>query len=230
MIIDNDRASRRLLRTLLEPERYRVIEAENIATGLDRLAEREPEVIILEMKLPDGDGLSTLRSLREWSRTPVLMLSEECTDEVKVAALDGGASDFLTKPFSGTELLARLRVLQRAFPNVPDGPLLVERELVANLITHEISLRGNPIELTRKEEALFFVLARHAGKVVTRSHLFRSIWGMHSEQIPHHLHVLVANVRKKLEPYGGELLIRTEGNIGYRLILSAQPEALQIVG
>ena len=221
-MIDSDRASRRLLCAVLEPEGYRVFEADTAAAGANEASECGADVIILEMALADGDGLAVLKDLREWSRTPVLMLSERTDDDAKVAALDAGASDYLTKPFSSVELLARLRVLQRPLPNTPDGPLLLEGDLMVNLATHEITLSGRPVRLTPKEEALFYVLARFVGKVVTHSHLVRSVWGSHSEEKFSDLKVLVAHLRKKLGPYGGELFIRTEASLGYSLLLSSR--------
>ena len=227
LIIDKEKASRRLLRAVLEPQGYRVLEADNGGAGLNRAVECQPDVVILEMRLADGDGLSVLKRLQEWSQTPVLVLSEQTGEEAKVAALDSGARDYLTKPFSSAELLARLRVLQRPLPNVPDGPLLIEGELVANLGTHEVKLSGRPVSLTPKEGALFYVLARYAGRVVTCGHLLRSVWGFHSEDKTHDLRVLVSHLRKKLGPYGGEILIRTEGNLGYRLALCAIRESVR---
>ena len=215
---------RRLLCSVLEPHRYRVYEADSAAAGLAEAIECKPDVIILETALPDREGVAVLQNLREWSNTPVLVLSEQTDVEAKVAALDAGASDYVTKPFASAELLARLRVLQRPLLNEPDGPLLIEGDLVANLVTHEITLDGRAISLTPKEEALFYILARYAGKVVTRVHLLRSVWGAHGEQRLHDLQVLVAHLRRKLEPWGAELLIRTEGQIGYSLSLPAQRE------
>jgi len=209
-----------LVRTLLELQGYKVLEAESGASGLKQAVESKPDVIILEWELPEESSLSVLQSLREWSQTPVLVLSEQTDSDAKVTALDNGAGDYLTKPFSSAELLARLRVLQRAVPNEPDGPLLIEGDLVVNLATHKITLGEQPIELTRKEEALFYVLARYAGKVVTRAHLVRSLWGIHSAERLHDLQVLVAHLRKKLEPFSKELLIKTEGSLGYSLSLS----------
>ena len=226
LIIDHEKAARRLLRVVLEPHGYRVFEAGDGGTALAQATECRPDVVILEIALPEEEGMSVLQGLREWSQTPVLVLSERADDEAKVAALDAGASDYLTKPFSTAELLARLRVVQRPVPNVPDGPLLIEGELVANLATHEIALNGRPVKLTPKEEVLFYVLARYAGRVVTINHLLRPVWGLHSEEKTHDLRVLVSHLRNKLEAYGGEMLVRTEGNLGYRLALSAKQEAV----
>jgi len=224
LIIDNEKASRRLLRAVLEPQGYRVLEADSGGTGLNKAVNGKPDVIILEIELPEQQGLSVLQSLREWSHIPVLVLSERMDDEAKVAALDAGASDYLTKPFSSLELLARLRVLQRPVANAPDGPLFIEGDLVANLITHEVTLKGHPVKLTPKEAALFYVLARYAGKVVTRTHLMRAVWGGHSEEKIHDLLVLIAHLRKKLGAHGGKMLVTTEGSLGYRLLLSAEHE------
>ncbi len=219
LIVDSEKASRRLLRTVLESQGYQILQAEGLAAGLERAVEGKPDVIVMEMALADGEGLEFLRNLREWSHTPVLVLSERNGEEAKVAALDAGANDYITKPFNGAELLARLRVLQRPLFQVPDGPLLVEGDLVANFSTHEISVAGRPVGLTRKEEALFYVLARHAGKVVTRAQLLHSVWGMDSEERIHDLHVLMGNLRKKLEPHGKEIFITTQGGLGYTLSL-----------
>jgi two-component system KDP operon response regulator KdpE len=201
---------------------YRILEADTGGDGLARAVEFKPDVLILEIALSDGSGLKVLESLREWNWTPVLVLSEETDEKTKVAALDAGANDYLAKPFSSLELLARLRVLQRPLPNVPDGPLLIDGGLIANLSTHEITVKGQPVSLTPQEEALFFVLVRYSGKVVTRAHLVRTVWGLQSGEKNHDLQVLVAHLRKKLEPYGSEMFLQTEGSLGYRLSLSSQ--------
>jgi two-component system KDP operon response regulator KdpE len=156
----------------------------------------------------------------------VLVLSDQSDEASKVRALDAGAGDYLVKPFSNGELLARLRVLQRPLPNLPDGPLLVEGELRADLSTHKITLGDRSVNLTPNEEALFFVLARYSGKVVSRAHLVRAVWGVHSDGRVHDLQVLVGQLRKKLEPYGDEVLIKTEGNLGYRLSFTVPANAV----
>jgi two-component system KDP operon response regulator KdpE len=224
LIIDSDKAVTRLLRILLEPCGYLVFDAATGQAGLKTASDCKADVIILELTLPDDNGLIVLQGLREWTHAPVLVLSEKTDDQTKVAALDAGANDYLSKPFSGLELLARLRVLQRPLPYAPDGPFIIEGDLVANFATHEITLRGRPLTLTPKEEALFYILARYSGKVVARTHLLRAIWGIYSEERTHDLQVLICNLRKKLGHYGGESLIKTEGSLGYRFLLSAQPE------
>jgi two-component system KDP operon response regulator KdpE len=212
-----------LVRITLEQQRYRLIEAESGQLGLQKAAERPPDVVILELDLPDMDGLTVLRSFREWSQTPVLVLSERGGTADKVKAFDAGANDYLTKPFDTAELAARLRVLQRTLPGVSDGPRLMEGDLQANVATHEVTLKGCKLGLTPTEEALFFVLVQHAGKVVTREHLLRSIWGTHTEDKNHDLQVYIAQLRKKLGS-ASEILIQTAGSIGYRLALAAGQE------
>lgn len=222
LIIDGERAARRLLRAVLEPHGYRVVEADSGSAAVSKAADSKPDVILLELALPDLDGLGVLQRLQEWSKAPVMVLTNRTADDAKVAALDAGARDYMTKPFSSVELLARLRVLQRPLPNVPEGPLLIQGDLVVNLVSHEISLGGHSVRLTRKEEALFYVLAQYAGRVVTCQHLMRSAWGLDSDERLGELRVYIANLRKKLSAYGGERLIRTEGNLGYRLSLSPE--------
>ncbi len=224
LIVDGERAARRLLRVVLEPHGYRVLEADSGSSALSKAVDCKPDVILLEMALPDLDGLSVLRSLQEWSNAPVMVLSEQDGEDSKVTALDAGARDYMTKPFSSPELLARLRVLQRSLANVPEGPLLIEGDLIANLATHEIALGGHRVRLTRKEEALFYVLAKYAGRIVTCAHLMRSAWGIDSEEKLRELRVHIANLRRKLGPYGGEMLIKTEGRLGYTLALSLSRE------
>ena len=223
-MIDSEKAARRLLRAILEPQGYRVLEAKDAGSGMKQAVERKPDVIVLEIALPDGRGFEVIQMLREWSRTPVLVLSEKGGEDTKVAALDAGASDYLTKPFSSAELLARLRVLQRTVPNSPEGPFFIEGELVLDLATRKTKLRERQLLLTPKEEALFCMLARYGGLVVTHAHLLRAVWGVHSEAKIHDLRVLVGHLRKKLAPCAGEMLIRTEGNLGYSLSIHPQTD------
>jgi two-component system KDP operon response regulator KdpE len=220
VIVDADKGTRRLLRQVLEPQAYRVFEADNAESGLEEAAQWRPDVVILDPDLPDLDGLSLVRRLREWSRAPVLVLSVRDREVDKVVALDAGANDYLTKPFGSAELLARLRVLQRSAPWITDGPLLIEGDFSVNLATHDVRFKGRPVRFTPTEEALFYMLVRYVGKVVTCSHLTRCLWGSDAENRIQELHVYIGNLRKKLENGGGGVLIKTEGSTGYKLQLA----------
>ena len=219
LLIDADRPIRRLLRAVLEPQHYKVYEAECGHLGVTEAVLRRPDVIILDLSLPDMDGLTALLQLRESNRAPVLILSAQDDEKSKVAALDSGANDYMTKPFAAAELLARLRVLQRSIPGEPDGPLYIHGGLRVDMMTHQITLRGCPLELTRTEEAVFYILVRHAGKLVTCKHLLRCVWGTDSENKTHDLHVYIRSLRQKLNGSGKESVIQTEGSAGYRLLL-----------
>lgn len=211
---------RRLVRVVLEQERYKVIGAETGRKGLEAAVAERPDVIILELDLPDIDGVVVLRRIREWSQKPLLILSERDGSTDKVTAFDAGADDYLTKPFDTAELLARLCVIQRRFPGVPDSPLLVEGDLRVNLASHEVTIKGQKLDFTPTEEALFYLLARHAGKTVTCQHLVRCVWGTDEDDKIHDVRVYVAHLRRKLGAYGGEVLIRTEESVGYCLSLA----------
>jgi two-component system KDP operon response regulator KdpE len=180
---------------------------------------RQPDVIILDPSLPDMDGLTVLRRLREWNRTPILFLSARDDEDNKVAALDSGANDYMTKPFSSHELLARLRVLQRSIPGEPDGPLFIHGDLHVDVMSHRVTLRGRRVELTPTEEAVFYILVRHAGKLVTCKHLLRCVWGVDAGSKLHDLHVYIRSLRQKLNGGGNDSVIQTEGSAGYRLLL-----------
>ncbi len=225
VIIDDDKGTRRLLRQVLEPGACRVYEAENAQRGLEEAVRRRPDVVILDLDLPDVDGLIMLGRLREWCRAPLLVLSARDREADKVAALDAGANDFMTKPFGSAELLARLRVLQRSVPWISDGPLLVEGEVSMNLATHEVRLKGRRINFTPTEEALFFILVRYAGKVVTCKHLTRCLWGLEGENKSHDLRVYIGHLRKKLENQTHGVRVNTEGSTGYRLQLVNDDES-----
>ena len=200
VVVDGDKGTRRLLRQLLEPCGYRVFEADNAQQGVEAAGRWRPDIVILELDLPDTDGLSLLTRLREWSRAPVLILSGRDREADKVAALDAGANDFMTKPFGGAELLARLRVFQRSVPWITDGPLLVEGAVSVNLATHEVRCKGRPVKLTPTEEALFYMLVRYAGKEVTCGHLTRCLWGTEGENKIHDLHVYIGTFGKSWRP------------------------------
>jgi len=220
LIIEDEQAIRRLVRVALERENYKVFEASDGQSGSRLAAYRQPDVIILGLELPNVNGAAWLQSFREWSQIPVLALSarERVTDGV--AALDNGANAYLVKPFDTAELLARLRVLQRCWPGVPEGSFLTGDGFNLNPDAHEVEVAVRPLKFTATEEALFYLLVQYAGKIVTCEHLLRSIWGNDSKNKLHELQVLIGRIRKKLEAGGNRIKIRTVGRAGYQLFVA----------
>ena len=218
LVIDDERPIRRLLRVLLEGQGYQVCEAETGKLGLQMAASRRPDVILLDLGLPDMDGLTVLKRLREWSRTPVLILTMRDHEKDKVAALDNGADDYLTKPFGTGELLARLRALQRHSPEAYEESTYVHGDLTVDISARKVMVKDNEVHLTATEYALLHELVRHAGKVVLQKHLLRAVWGPDAENQLQYLRVYITHLRKKLEtPISGRL-IETQPGIGYRLL------------
>lgn len=211
---------RRLLRVVLEPEHYRVVSAATGKIGLEEAQAANPDVIILDLEMPDIPGLIVLQRLRKWSRTPVLILSARTDDDAKVGALDNGANDYMSTPFSTAELLARLRVLQRDIRGVPDQSPLVSGGWKIDTVLHEVTYREKKISLTEIEESLLLLLANYEGKTVTCQHLLRTIWGETSDERLHSLRVHIANLRRKLKVECAEVDIHAEGSDGYRLMLN----------
>jgi len=217
LIIDDEVQIRRLLRITLEAAGYRVREAENGALGLNEAAVLRPDAVILDVSLPDMTGLDVLRRLREWSQLPVLILSVRGEEKDKIAALDAGADDYLTKPFGGGELLARMRVLLRRAQ--PAGELSVVRfgDIEVDFNQRTVTKAGTAVHLTVKEYALLRLLLQHRGKVVTHRQLLRDVWGPGHEEDTHYLRVHMANLRKKLEASANQpSFLRTESGVGYR--------------
>ena len=219
LLIDDDKANRRLLRTLLESQHYRLFETQNGQSGLSEVVTCQPDVIILDWALPDMGGLKVLEQLRQSAQTPVLVLSVSHREEDAVAALNGGANDYMTKPFGGSELLARLRVLRRCISSESNEPVLMEEGLTVNMVDHEVVLSGRKIDLTPTEEALLHTLVTYVGRVVTCRHLLRSVWGVGGENQGPSLRVFISTLRKKLEDARGTVAIETTGSLGYRLAL-----------
>ena len=214
LIIDDEPPIRRLLRLTLEPAGYKVHEAEAGQLGLQEAAAKRPDVIVLDMGLPDMDGLVALKRLREWSPTPVLVLTVRNQEADKVAALDAGADDYLTKPFGTAELLARLRAIQRRAPEAQE-PVFVSGDLTVDLASRVVRVKNTEVHLTATEYALLHELVKYAGKVVTHRQLLRSVWGEKAEEQSQYLRVYITHLRKKL---GIDKLIKTEAGVGYRLL------------
>jgi two-component system, OmpR family, KDP operon response regulator KdpE len=219
LIVDDDPSTGRMLRMVLESKRYRVLWGRNSTEALKQAMESRPDIIVLELDLPGGDGFQVLEALREWNEAPVIILTGRSLISDKVRALDAGANDYMVKPFAPEELAARLRVLLRCEPPTGDGPLLASGALKINMATRTVTVNGHVLELTATEEALLYILARHAGKLVPRRRLIRAIWGIATARKAHDLQVHVAHLRRKFEERGGSNLIQGEGSVGYRLSL-----------
>jgi two-component system KDP operon response regulator KdpE len=214
-----------LLRLVLEAEGYRVGEAATGGEGLVAAAQRPPDVVLLDLGLPDLDGVEVLRRLREWSTVPVVVLSVRDREETKVAALDAGADDYVTKPFATPELLARLRAARRRAAGGTEPPVLVvgDGELEVDFGARRVRVRGAEVRLTPTEYQLLRVLARHVGRVVTHRQLLSEVWGPNvARQEPtQYLRVYVGHLREKLEADPGQpRWLLTEPGIGYRLVES----------
>lgn len=215
LIIDDEIQLRRLLTLALTGRGYEVIEAESGILGLDAAVHHQPDVILLDLGLPDLDGVEVLKRLREWNDTPVLILSvrdQECT---KVEALENGADDYVTKPFSTAELLARLAVIQRR-RRANDEPILQLGGLTLNLPERQALICGQPVHLTPIEYNLLRLLMQHAGRVLTQRQILTSIWGPKAADQAQYLRVYITYLRKKIE--GSSVEVRNEPGIGYRLV------------
>ena len=217
LIVDDEPQIRRLLRVVLEGENYQVHEAENGQQGLHEIASRRPAVILLDLGLPDMEGLEVLKRLREWSEAPVLVLSVRDDEQSKVAALDSGAEDYVTKPFSTAELLARLRAAQRKTRPEEGVSVFKSGDLIVDLTARIVKRAGREIKLTATEYALLRLFVRHPGRVLTHRYILREVWGPKSEEHRQYLRVYVTHLRQKIEPDPTKpSLIRTEPGIGYR--------------
>jgi two-component system, OmpR family, KDP operon response regulator KdpE len=219
LVIDDEVQIRRLLKISLEANGYRVFEAANGESGLAEAAQRRPDIVVLDLGLPDIDGVTVLKRLREWSSVPVVILSVRDQEEEKIAALDCGADDYLTKPFSTGELLARLRVAQRHAKPTADTAVFHNGNLEVDLVARMVKVKGKPVKLTATEYALLQLFVRHAGKVLTHRQILKEVWGPTYQEQTHYLRVYMTHLREKIEetPSQPELLI-TESGIGYRLM------------
>jgi len=213
LIIDDEIQIRRLLRLALEARGYTVREAETGQTGLQEAAFHRPDVILLDMGLPDMDGLQVLKRLREWSETPVLILSVRDQETVKVTALESGADDYVTKPFSTAELLARLTVIQRR-RRTGDSPVLEAGPLRLDLARHEARLNSELLKLTPTEYALLRLLVKNSGRIITLSQIQKEVWPVQNADTGPALRVHINHLRNKLDSH---LQIQNEAGVGYRL-------------
>jgi two-component system KDP operon response regulator KdpE len=220
LVIDDEVQIRRLLRVSLERGGYRVVEAASGEDGLGEAARCSPDVVLLDLGLPGMDGQAVLKRLREWSQVPVLVVSVRGHEDEKIIALDNGANDYVTKPFSTGELLARLRAALRQ--SKPSAKLTTFRSgpLYVNLAMRTVKVNDQQVRLTATEYALLNLFIRHAGKVLTHGHIVREIWQASEAEKTGQLRVYITYLREKLEKNPGEPeLIITEPGVGYRLTL-----------
>jgi two-component system, OmpR family, KDP operon response regulator KdpE len=221
LLIEDEPQMRRFLRAALGNESYRLVEAPTAREGLAQAAGRNPDVILLDLGLPDGDGIDLTRRIREWSGTPIIVISARGQERDKVAALDAGADDYLTKPFGVGELLARMRVALRHAGRAaggPDEPVFTTGNLRVDLEHRRVFVGEGEVHLTPTEYKLLLALVHHAGKVLTHQHLLKEVWGAHTTDQTPSLRVHMAQLRHKLEgdPARPRYLL-TEPGVGYRL-------------
>jgi two-component system KDP operon response regulator KdpE len=218
LVVDDERAIRRFLHASLTAHGHTVFEAGTGREALSAVVGDRPDLIILDLGLPDLDGIEVTRQLREWTQTPIIILSVREEEASKVAALDVGADDYLTKPFGMAELMARIRVALRHAHQPAGEPVFELGELRVDWARRLVSIAGNAIVLTPTEYDLLRVLAQHAGKVLTHRQLLRQVWGVGYELETHLLQVNISNLRRKIEPDPSRpSYIITEVGVGYRL-------------
>ncbi|MGI4854789.1 MAG: response regulator transcription factor [Janthinobacterium lividum] len=218
LVVDDERQITRMLRMALQSSGYAVDTAANGVEGLQKFEAQQPDLVITDLAMPGMDGLELTRAVRRLAATPIIVLSVRDADAMKISALDDGADDYLTKPFSIPELQARVRAHIRRIPAPVATATLTVGDLAVDPVAHTAMLRGNEIHLTPKEFDLLLILLRNPGRVMTHKTLLRSIWGPAGESQPEYLRVLVGQLRKKLDGGSSTRYIQSEPWIGYRLV------------
>lgn len=220
LIVEDEKEIRRFVRQALEAEGCHVFEADTLQRGLLEAATRKPSLIILDLGLPDGNGLDYIHDLRQWSSIPIIVLSARSDEQDKIAALDAGADDFLTKPFGIGELLARLRVAQRRFTlSRQESPQVTFGDVSVDLLDRQVTRNGETLHLTPTEFRLLSLLVANPGKVLTQRQLLNDVWGPNAVENSHYLRIYMGHLRQKLEqdPARPRHLV-TETAVGYRFI------------
>lgn len=221
LVIDDEPQIRRLLRVTLEANGFRVFEAANGTEGLVEAAQRRPDVVLLDLGLPDIDGVSVLKRLREWSNVPVIVVSVRDREDEKIGALDSGADDYVTKPFGGGELLARIRAALRHRQEQGSEATFQSGNLEVDFASRLVRKAGGEVKLTPIEYALLRLLVRYAGKVITHRQMLTEVWGPKAGGQTHYLRVHIAHLREKIEDDPAQpRLIITEPAIGYRFLVA----------
>ena len=221
LVVEDEAEIRRVVRLILEAEAYEVFEADSVQRGRIEAGTRRPDLLVIDLGLPDGDGVDLIRELRQWSAAPVIVLSARSGEDDKIAALDAGADDYLAKPFGAGELLARIRAqLRRHLQQTPSGATAIAfGDVRIDLPRRVVELRGAPLHLTPIEYKLLTCLATQPDRVITHQQLLKAVWGPGHAQDTHYVRVHMANLRKKIEadPSMPKHLL-TEAGIGYRFV------------
>ncbi len=220
LVIDDEEQIRRLLRLNLQSNNFNMIDAENGAMGLQLAASHHPDLIILDIGLPDKNGLEVLKDLREWSNIPVIILSVRNSENDIVSALDSGANDYLTKPFNSNELLARIRASLRQQYHELSSPVFTTGNIEIDLNARTVRRSGELIKLTATEYSLFSLFIKNAGKVLTHGYILKEIWGKLYSEESQYVRIYISQLRKKLEddPNNPKLFL-TESGVGYRFVV-----------
>jgi two-component system KDP operon response regulator KdpE len=221
LVIEDDPPIQKFLQVSLAAQGYQIVECDTGKRGLIEAASRTPDLIILDLGLPDIDGIEVTRQLRGWSKAPIIVVSARGKEQDKITALDAGADDYLTKPFSVGELLARVRVALRHAAAATDSgePVFETGELHVDLSRREVSVAGKQVHLTPNEFKLLTVLVKHAGRVLTHRQLLHEVWGPGTGNEVHYLRVYMNQLRQKIEVNAAQpRYLRTESGVGYRLV------------
>lgn len=222
LVVDDEPQIRKFLRISLNAEGYDVIEAPRGEDGVSKCATAHPNLVILDLGLPDLDGQQVIGRIREWSDVPIIVLSVRTKDQEKVSALDSGANDYVTKPFSIEELLARIRAALRSKTEPEAASEFVIGELRVDVPRRKVAVGEKEVKLTRKEFELLRMLAQNAGRIVTHRQILREVWGPAHEEDVHYLRIYIGHVRQKLgDDPANPKFIESEPGVGYRLIMEA---------
>lgn len=218
LVVDDEPEIRRFLRASLKTHQHEVVEAENGASAIAAVREAHPDLMVLDLGLPDIDGVEVTRRVRAWNQLPIIILSVRNREADKIEALNAGADDYLTKPFGVGELLARIRVVMRRVGNVGTLPIYTVGDLIVDLDRHQVTVEAKEIDLTPTEFDILRILIQNAGKVVTQRQLIHKVWGPAYENESRLLRVNISNLRRKIEPNPNQpFYILTELGVGYRL-------------
>lgn len=221
VVIDDEAQIRRMLKVALSSDGYLVTGCGTGQEGIKAVARQQPDLVILDLGLPDLDGQDVLKEIREWSRVPVIVLSVRDHESMKVLALDEGAQDYVTKPFSIIELLARVRACLRDLSSSPESPIKTDGKLSIDLSARRVCLGQNTIELTPKEYNVLALLSKNPNRVVTQTQILQQVWGPGHEDDTHYLRIIISHIRQKLgdDPLQPTYVV-TEPGVGYRFCLN----------